>query len=674
MTTYRERFRQSFWSVVGNGLAAVGAVCALGVAHYAAAAPVSEPVGAVRFVVPGHGTKLVCCPFDPLDRSLADVLEAQLTPGAGGDMAVKWDAARQDYLTVLPRERGKGAKNKQGKAADAPGKHGLRAGEPFWIVNGGAEAKSVCVLGKVILDDSRTVKLLRGMNLVGAPFTGTLGLDSAALAECGAQAGGDAESADLVTDPDTDQSGWLLHDPGHPNHGRWVKSNRELSRLALGLGAGRWYRRRGKAALEWVEHRPYADSLGRDARSPRIVEMALGETPGSVVLGIATSGEPGERLEVLCQDVPADGGFNPQGPWRVLAEDLRAGGEATVRWCDTTFAEGVDAGAGGVARGRLRVYVACRQDVDADDDGLSDAQEGLVWRSDPRSGDSDDDGMPDKWEAHSGLNLTEDDALDDPDGDGYANALEHEYDTHPTADPMPPQVFLISPAEDLVTNAKKLKLKVRVRGGPVPQRFISMLRRANPLAKPPQIGVVTDLDLILKGRLVRRRPHKALLPSGLTHLELDLEDQPEGVHELRIAAVWKRRNPNRVGPNGQSKMRRITIDRTAPPAPDLTQMTLEGGTLLEGGIVEIAGRDVTLSVPVDADANWALFDATPRLPCLVRHNAWQIEDGVLTATLRGVRMGTTPLKLTLLDKAANRTETKLLIKRVAPAQEGGDAE
>ena len=67
-------------------------------------------------------------------------------------------------------------------------------------------------------------------------------------------------------------------------------------------------------------------------------------------------------------------------------------------------------------------FVAGNMDMDSDVDGLPDAREKYVHKTNPYKADSDDDGMPDKWEAQHALNpLNIEDALADPDGDGFNN-------------------------------------------------------------------------------------------------------------------------------------------------------------------------------------------------------------------------------------------------------------
>ena len=85
---------------------------------------------------------------------------------------------------------------------------------------------------------------------------------------------------------------------------------------------------------------------------------------------------------------------------------------------------------GDPSRAAFSTVAAC---IDSDGDGLTDACERLVWKTDPENSDTDGDGLPDGWEARYGLRPTcPDDGADaDSDGDGLPNGLERELGTHP---------------------------------------------------------------------------------------------------------------------------------------------------------------------------------------------------------------------------------------------------
>ena len=45
--------------------------------------------------------------------------------------------------------------------------------------------------------------------------------------------------------------------------------------------------------------------------------------------------------------------------------------------------------------------------------------------------DTDNDGIPDSWEQANGLDIADNDAADDPDGDGFSNLVEYLRGTDP---------------------------------------------------------------------------------------------------------------------------------------------------------------------------------------------------------------------------------------------------
>ena len=79
---------------------------------------------------------------------------------------------------------------------------------------------------------------------------------------------------------------------------------------------------------------------------------------------------------------------------------------------------------------------------DTDGDTLLDGLEVTVYGSNPASGDSDNDGMPDAWEVSYGLNLIVYDAYQDLDGDGFNNISEYQGNSLPNdANSLPSYVF-----------------------------------------------------------------------------------------------------------------------------------------------------------------------------------------------------------------------------------------
>ena len=62
--------------------------------------------------------------------------------------------------------------------------------------------------------------------------------------------------------------------------------------------------------------------------------------------------------------------------------------------------------------------------------------------TDPCDADTDNDGMPDGWEVHHGLDPLADDAGDDFDGDGFSNITEYNRGTNPEDSQSHPTRFM----------------------------------------------------------------------------------------------------------------------------------------------------------------------------------------------------------------------------------------
>ena len=88
--------------------------------------------------------------------------------------------------------------------------------------------------------------------------------------------------------------------------------------------------------------------------------------------------------------------------------------------------------------------------ADTDGDALPDYDEVTQWLTDPLNPDSDDDGMLDGWEAANSLDPLLDDSALDADGDGRSNLAEYQQGGDPQRDDVAPE---LTPPPDATVNA-----------------------------------------------------------------------------------------------------------------------------------------------------------------------------------------------------------------------------
>jgi hypothetical protein len=117
------------------------------------------------------------------------------------------------------------------------------------------------------------------------------------------------------------------------------------------------------------------------------------------------------RVEVYsCTDLVS-------GVWNIAQQNLYPGTNPAV-WSTPTDAA-------------PRFFQAGNMDIDGDADGINDAREQIVHKTDALKWDTDGDWLPDSWELSRSLNALVSDGTLDSDRDGLSNRDEYQYGTNP---------------------------------------------------------------------------------------------------------------------------------------------------------------------------------------------------------------------------------------------------
>ncbi|HPN85097.1 MAG TPA: hypothetical protein PK821_07175, partial [Victivallales bacterium] len=390
-----------------------------------------RPVGVLRIHVEADSEKLCSSPFDAFDPSINFFLKDQMIGASSptqADQLKIWDGAMQNYKKAFLAGN-TGDQNKDGKwfkndETWTPSDISIQAGMGFFIKNNQTAAQNVYLSGKLPMDSSRSLTLSPSLNLFAYPFSSSINLNDSNLMLNGAKGGVDQnDSPDKISTASPVTLHWLLDNPVDPNHGKWLDSGNIPSVLKMGIGAAFWYERLGSGSFSWTENRPYQNLFDLGASCPAVTDIAFASGGTEAVLSIDCSGISGETLEIFYKDLDADEILQTESGWNIAAMGIETDSETEILWTDSgrVSAEFPFPSRPQISGIYSRIYMVSREDMDSDNDGLSNGSEKFVYGTDPLVYDSDGDGLSDGDEInvyHTDPNLV------DSDGDGYSDFSE----------------------------------------------------------------------------------------------------------------------------------------------------------------------------------------------------------------------------------------------------------
>ena len=394
---------------------------------YSQSADYSRPVGLIKIEIQPGTEKLSSTPFDAFDPSINGLILGQLTGGnthATSDQIIIWDTTLQtpgDRSAFLAGSTGDDNKNgkwyKDFTSWDLSDMS-ISTGMGFRIKNNQLAQQKVFLTGLVPLDATRTVTLQPDINLFAYPFASKISLNGASLKFVNGVSGGMAQNAaDIISTVSPDPEHWLYYNPPDTAYSdKWVVSLNNVSTLELKPGAGYWYDRLGLLPLQWIENLPYQNLFDVTAVAPLVTDMTF-PVHDEVMLHVDCTGAPGEILEVFYKDVADGESLVTESGWKMAAQNLMTNGLSEITWTD----EGKAADEfpllvrPKISNVFMRVYIVSRQDIDSDNDGLSNGRELFVYGTNPSNPDWDGDLLKDGEEVNT---YRTNPKVVDSDGDG----------------------------------------------------------------------------------------------------------------------------------------------------------------------------------------------------------------------------------------------------------------
>jgi hypothetical protein len=292
--------------------------------------------------------------------------------------------------------------------------------------------QAVFLSGRVPLDDSIILTFQPNLNLFSYPFSSKILLNNTNLINAGAKGGlNRLDNPDQVIPDSPGTEHWLMDNPAETDSGKWFGKTDMLSTLELKLGAGYWYERRGLLAFQWNEERPYQNIFNVNASTPSIVDMVFNAAHDEVTLDIDCTGAPGETLEIFFKDLGPDDSLATASGWAIAEQDIHTSGNTRVCWADAGRNNAVQpfVNRRKINSAFMRIFMVSRQDIDSDNDRISNGREKFVYGTDPENPDTDGDGISDGDEVDTSDTNPN---ASDSDSDGYTDFQEiHVYHTDP---------------------------------------------------------------------------------------------------------------------------------------------------------------------------------------------------------------------------------------------------
>ncbi len=260
-----------------TGLFLVASIMAVGLLASTAMGQVyTDPVGFVKVDAVKNGLTMMSMPLKAGDDKLygaagcvGDMLAENLAGGVGAgaaDMIFKWDPGSQEYKKAfLIAGWGAGYDGKwYDETAGAFTDMALDPGDGFWVLrrNTGAALATVTFLGWVPVEPTKSVPLVKGLNMFGWPYPTTLDINASTLGTVGTGGvGSGAADMVFVWDPATQEykKAFLIAGWGAGYDGKWYDETAgDFSTIQFGPGIGAWYLRRPDLPITWVCEKPYS--------------------------------------------------------------------------------------------------------------------------------------------------------------------------------------------------------------------------------------------------------------------------------------------------------------------------------------------------------------------------------------------------------------------------------